>query len=70
MKEAIEIYHDLFEPSEALDKPYMIVCLNAIVTETDKEAEYLASSLAQVFISIARGRMQPVQPPTDDLKGL
>ena len=48
----------------------MIVCLNAIVTETDKEAEYLASSLAQVFISIARGRMQPVQPPTDDLKGL
>ena len=46
----------------------MIVCLNAIVTETDKEAEYLASSLAQVFI-IARG-MQPVQPPTDDLKGL
>ena len=54
MKEAIEIYHDLFEPSEALDKPYMIVCLNAIVTETDKEAEYLASSFLQVFISIAR----------------
>ena len=26
--------------------------------------------LAQVFIGIARGRMQPVQPPTNDLQAL
>ena len=26
--------------------------------------------MAQVMVSITRGRMQPVQPPTDDLKGL
>lgn len=70
MKEAIQIYKELFEPSDVLDKPYMIVCLNTIVTETDDEAERLASTLAQVFTSIARGKMQPVQPPTDDLKNL
>ncbi|PNZ70446.1 LLM class flavin-dependent oxidoreductase [Staphylococcus croceilyticus] len=70
MKEAIQIYKELFEPSEVLQEPYMIVCLNAIVAETDEEAEYLASTLAQVFIGIARGRMQPVQPPTNDLQGL
>ena len=70
MKEAIQIYKELFEPSEVLQEPYMIVCLNAIIAETDEEAEYLASTLAQVFIGIARGRMQPVQPPTNDLQGL
>jgi alkanesulfonate monooxygenase SsuD/methylene tetrahydromethanopterin reductase-like flavin-dependent oxidoreductase (luciferase family) len=48
----------------------MIVCLNAIVAETDAQAEYLASTQAQVMVSITRGRMQPVQPPTDDLQGL
>ncbi|WP_367121835.1 LLM class flavin-dependent oxidoreductase [Staphylococcus capitis] len=70
MKEAIQIYKELFEPSEVLSEPYVIVCLNVIVSDTDTHAEYLASTMAQVMVSITRGRMQPVQPPTDDLKGL
>ncbi|MEB7752445.1 LLM class flavin-dependent oxidoreductase [Staphylococcus pseudoxylosus] len=70
MKDAIQIYKELFEPSDVLDKPYVIVCLNAIVADTDDQAEYLATTQAQVMVSITRGRMQPVQPPTDDLKGL
>lgn len=70
MKDAIQIYKELFEPSDVLDKPYVIVCLNAIVADTDEQAEYLATTQAQVMMSITRGRMQPVQPPTDDLKGL
>lgn len=70
MKDAIQIYKELFEPSDVLDKPYVIVCLNAIVADTDEQAEYLATTQAQVMVSITRGRMQPVQPPTDDLKGL
>ncbi|WP_367081274.1 LLM class flavin-dependent oxidoreductase [Staphylococcus capitis] len=70
MKEAIQIYKELFEPSDVLSEPYVIVCLNVIVSDTDTHAEYLASTMAQVMVSITRGRMQPVQPPTDDLKGL
>ncbi|MCD8916717.1 LLM class flavin-dependent oxidoreductase [Staphylococcus gallinarum] len=70
MKEAMSIYKELFEPSEVLQEPYMIVCLNAIVADTDEQAYYLASTQAQVMVSITRGKMQPVQPPTDDLKGL
>ncbi|MEB6169260.1 LLM class flavin-dependent oxidoreductase [Staphylococcus pseudoxylosus] len=70
MKDAIQIYNELFEPSDVLDKPYVIVCLNAVVADTDEQAEYLATTQAQVMVSITRGRMQPVQPPTDDLKGL
>ena len=70
MKDAIQIYKELFQPSDVLDKPYMIVCLNAIVAETDEQAQYLASTQAQVMISILRGKMQPVQPPTDDLRSV
>lgn len=70
MKDAIQIYKELFESSEILSKPYVIVCLNAIVADTDEQAEYLATTQAQVMVSITRGRMQPVQPPTDDLRGL
>lgn len=67
MKEAIQIYKELFEPSEVLSEPYVIIGLNVIVADTDEEAEYLASSIAQVMVSITRGKMQPVQPPTDKL---
>ena len=70
MKEAIEIYKTLFEPSDVLDEPYVIVCLNTIVAENDDEAQYLASSMAQVMVSITRGRMQPVQPPTHELQNI
>ena len=50
MKEAIEIYKTLFEPSDVLDEPYVIVCLNTIVAENDDEAQYSASSMAQVMV--------------------
>ncbi len=42
MKEAIEIYKTLFEPSDVLDEPYVIVCLNTIVAENDDEAQHLS----------------------------
>ncbi|MCE4965950.1 LLM class flavin-dependent oxidoreductase [Staphylococcus chromogenes] len=67
MKEALAIYRELFEPSAYLDEPYIIVCLNAIVTDTNDEAMYLATTQAQVFASILNGRMQKMQPPVDSL---
>ena len=70
MKDAIDIYKELFEPSDVLSEPYVIVCLNAIIADSDEEAQYLSTTQAQVMISITRGRMQPVQPPTDNLQSL
>ena len=70
LKEALQIYRELFEPSEVLNEPYVIVCLNTIVAKTDKQAEFLASTMAQIIVSITRGRMQLMKPPTDDLQGL
>ena len=51
MKDAIQIYKELFEPSEVLSEPYVIVCLNAIVADTDEQAEYLSTTQAQVMVN-------------------
>ncbi|MBY7663698.1 MULTISPECIES: LLM class flavin-dependent oxidoreductase [Staphylococcus] len=67
MKEALAIYRELFEPSQYLSEPYIIVCLNAILADSNEEANYLATTQAQVFASILNGRMQKMQPPVQDL---
>src|SRR4029077_311 len=41
MAAAISIYRERFQPSEYLDKPYMMVCLNVVAAETDEEAAFL-----------------------------
>lgn len=42
MEEAISIYRDRFTPSEYLDSPYMMICLNVIAAESDEEAKFEA----------------------------
>lgn len=70
MQEAIAIYKERFEPSEYLKEPYVIICLNVIIADSNEEAHYLATTQSQVFASILRGRMDKMQPPTDDLSQL
>ncbi|WP_410046207.1 LLM class flavin-dependent oxidoreductase [Staphylococcus felis] len=67
MKEALEIYRERFEPSRHLEQPYIIVCLNTIVAETDAIAHHLATTQVQVFANILNGRMHKIQPPVEDL---
>src|SRR5690606_3708545 len=50
MEQAIELYRTRFQPSEYLDKPYMMVCLNVIAAETDEEARKEYTSLQQFFL--------------------
>ncbi|UTH25239.1 hypothetical protein L0F67_10630 [Actinobacillus suis] len=48
-KQAAEIYRQNFKPSEHCAKPYMVLCLNVNVAETDAEAHYTNSTLKQLF---------------------
>ena len=61
MMEAIQLYRERFEPSEQLDQPYVMLGFNAIVANTDEEAEILATSVQQAFVALRSGR--PVQLP-------
>ena len=63
MKEAIELYRHRFEPSEQLDKPYLMLGFNAIVADSDEQAQLLATSVQQAFVSLRTGNPIRLPPP-------
>ncbi|MGJ7912975.1 LLM class flavin-dependent oxidoreductase [Neobacillus sp. LXY-1] len=70
MEEAISIYKNRFQPSEYLDQPYMMVCLNVIAAETDEEANFLSTSTLQFFLNVVRNSRKPLRPPVDNMDEL
>ena len=63
MMDAIKVYREKFQPSEQLAEPYVMLGFNAIVADTDEEAELLATSLQQAFVSLRAGHPIPLPPP-------
>src|SRR5215212_1925281 len=41
---ALKLYRETFQPSHALKEPYALACVNVVAADTDKEANYLATS--------------------------
>lgn len=70
MEEAISIYRDRFQPSEYLDSPYMIVCLNVIAMESDEEAQFELTTMQQFFLNVVRGTQNPLKPPVENMDQL
>lgn len=70
MYQAFQFYRDNFEPSEYLDQPKTMACVNAIAADSDEEAEKLATSLTQMFLNLIRNDRKPLQPPVDSLDGI
>jgi luciferase family oxidoreductase group 1 len=70
MEEAISIYRARFKPSEYLDQPNMMVCLNVIAAETDEEANWLSTTMQQFFLNVVRGSQNPLRPPVENLDEL
>lgn len=70
MEEAISIYRNRFEPSEYLDAPYMMVCLNVIAAETDEEAKLEQTTMQQFFLNVVRGTQKPLSPPIENIDAL
>ncbi|KLT72068.1 hypothetical protein PL75_10190 [Neisseria arctica] len=67
---AVEIYRRGFKPSAVLDKPEVIVCLNAIVADSDEEAAYLATSQEQFFLNVVRNTRNPLPLPVESMEGV
>ncbi|RFU69475.1 LLM class flavin-dependent oxidoreductase [Bacillus sp. V59.32b] len=70
MEEAISIYRNRFQPSEYLDSPYMMVCLNVVAAETDEEAIRESTTTQQFFLNVVRGSQSPLQPPVDSMDNI
>lgn len=67
---ALNVYRRYFQPSEVLDKPYAMVGLNVVAADTDEEAQRLATSMQQQFLSLIRNTPGQLKPPVDSMEGL
>lgn len=63
--EALRIHRERFTPSEQLQKPYLMPCVNVMAADTDEEALHLATSFYQMALGIITDDRKPLQPPTD-----
>lgn len=69
-KEAVAIYRDKFVPSAQLQKPYVMACVNVVAAGTDAEADYLSTSVKQMFMGIITGKRKLLQPPLADMNAV
>ena len=67
---AVERYRANFEPSDVLQEPYIIACVNVIGAETDAEAEFQATTLKQMMLGVVSGRRKLMQPPVENMDKL
>ncbi|SMO37366.1 luciferase family oxidoreductase, group 1 [Fodinibius sediminis] len=64
---ALEVYRDNFQPSEQLEAPYVMPCVNVVAADTDEQAEWLSTSLKQMFMGVVTGDRRPMPAPVDDM---
>ncbi len=65
---ALQVYRESFRPSEQLQKPYAMACVNVVAADTDGEAKHLATSLYQSFLNVIQGKALPMQPPVESMQ--
>ena len=65
MMQALEIYRARFQPSEQLDRPYVMLGFNVFAAETDAHARFLATSMQQAFVNLRSGRPMQLPPPRE-----
>lgn len=67
---ALKLYRESFQPSEILDKPYVMVGINVVAAEDDAKAQWLATSQQQAFLSLIRRTPGQLKPPVTSMDEL
>lgn len=67
LDQALKIYRSKFNPSELLQKPYVMVGVPVIAAETDALASRLASTTFQKFLGLVRREPVQSKPPVDNM---
>jgi luciferase family oxidoreductase group 1 len=68
--QALDLYRQNFRPSGSLDRPQVMVGVNAFAADTDDEALRLFTSLQQAFLNLVRGRPGLLRPPVESMDDL
>ncbi|TWI00601.1 luciferase family oxidoreductase group 1 [Flavobacterium tiangeerense] len=70
MLQAFEFYRENFQPSTFLNEPKTMACVNIIAADSDEEAQFLSTSLYQMFLNLIRNDRKGLQPPVASLDGI
>lgn len=60
---AFQFYTREFNPSENLEKPYKIACVNVIIGENREDARYHASTFYKMFLGLIRNQRSKMKKP-------
>ena len=63
MMQALEIYRARFQPSQQLDRPYVMLGFNVFAADSDAQARFLSTSMQQAFVNLRSGRPTQLPPP-------
>ena len=61
------LYRSNFKPSARLEKPYAMVCINIIAADSNRDAEFLFTSMQQAFVKLRRGETGQLPPPIQNM---
>jgi luciferase family oxidoreductase group 1 len=67
LDQALSLYRERYEPSDAHPKPHAMVAFNVIAADTDAEARRLFTSPQRQFLNLRRGTPGKLQAPVDSL---
>ena len=63
MMQALALYRATFRPSAHLEKPYVMLGFNVFAADSEDEAQFLATSMQQAFVSLRSGHPKRLPPP-------
>lgn len=69
-RDALELYHANFTPSETMPEPYAILCLPLIAANSDEEARFIGTSSQQRILALLRGDPLWLRPPVESMDDL
>lgn len=65
MMQALEIYRARFQPSQQLNRPYVMLGFNVFAADSDAQARFLSTSMQQAFVNLRSGRPTQLPPPME-----
>lgn len=70
VREAIHLYKTLFQPSDTLAEPYVILGLPLVIAETEERAHFIATCSLQRILALFRNQPLWLRPPVENMDGL
>lgn len=70
LMDALQLYRERFQPSQHLQQPYAMACVNVIAADKNEEAQYLSTSFYQMALGMVRNKRRPLPPPVASMEGL